>query len=434
MTDKLPSPKKSSVPHDTLGVQNLPQPSPNPFLVDTPKSVMHYQAVLGNRKTIDFIQRTRFNASVTQRINSALIQRDTDVSGNFGITVPVNVKDDVAGVFTGNVATITPLLSGTDVNKRTQIIQLMKYLRSDAANAQTLLDHLVEMNTYFGTTERELKQAGGSYASLANLNTAVPLIRAITDGRKAKVVEVFTRRGYPEIIKIFTNPDAAAAIAAIDPLAIGNQTTQHLTKETLEVIRAVRTAHPPGSGFAGGMAWGKGELPDVDTNKEAHFLKHCLRQYQADANPDVNEPWKWMGITGHSITVAYIEGFTGALDPLVKTQIAGDTDRISSEGQANYFFNTYLPNLKATNEGVYNNLIDDLKTTYQPAYVNAVQAVTNALENPFVTVNSGKVQIVGTNGQQFIVGKWNGAAFAISSSYLNVGKVAENTPYKLWNL
>ena len=98
------------------------------------------------------------------------------------------------------------------------------------------------------------------------------------------------------------------------------------------------------------------------------------------------------------------------------------------EAHADFFFNTYLKTQPA--------LINHLKADYMPHYVNYVKASTSSLASPFVTVNNGKVQVVGVSGGQFIVGKWDpqANAFTISSSYLNLAKVNENLPFKVWAL
>ncbi len=437
MSDKASPSKKPTDSQDRSGMQNTEtsnEPALSPF---SAQSILQLQRLLGNQKTLNLIQRNPSKVSIQHRVNSSsvAIQRDTDVSAHLGIGVPVNVPDALAPIFQVNGVLIQGWLAGTDNQKRIQANRIKQYLNSDAANAAALFQHLRDVNAYFAATNFELRPAnGGGYATVASLNTAVPLITAIADGRKPNVVQIYTTKGFPEILKIFTNPAAAAAIAALNPANMGANAAQHLSMDTLVAIGAVALAHGPGTGFAGGMVWGKGELPSVAVNQEAHFLKHCLRQYNADANPDVDEPWKWLQLTNYAMTIVKIEDYTGVLDAGVKQSIAGDTGKISSQPGANYFFNTYLPNLKNTNQGAYDNLINWLKVNYQPIYLNTVQGVTTALANPFVTVNNGKIQVVGINGQQFIVGKWDGAAFTISSSYLNIGKVAENTPFRLWNL
>ncbi|MHB8630132.1 MAG: hypothetical protein ACYDBJ_28480 [Aggregatilineales bacterium] len=386
----------------------------------------------GNRFVTTLIQRAQqrtvivpdaaLNGGVIQRVKNA-----AEMGAHYGLGIDVNIPNDggMNQLFEDQKDTILPWLEGSANQKRTKLYNIKRYLTNAGQPYADAFANLSAFNAYFGAKEHQI----GPNHDMVNVTEGTALTAAlqlIIGPLKNVLVEIYRTKGIAEVLALYRSPLRFAALNAVSPGPTGDQAAKHLGVIQLDQLQTVRANHGPGTGFAGGMVWGRGELPSIPDNQLAHFKKHCLRQYQADANPDQHEPWKWMGILGYTITKNYVEAHAGALGDDESTNIFGTGTQITSQDQANFFFNTYL----STKPGLTAQLVND----YMPLYIDHVRNATQSLSAPFISVNSGKIQIVGTQGQQFIVGKWDAGAFTISSSYLNVGKVVENEPFKLWNL
>ena len=297
---------------------------------------------------------------------------------------------------------------------------------------------------YLGTSNRPVDMLSAA-AGLALVDAIKALRPHIPTELKSKEAlrKIYRKKGMKEIVTLHRESADFSLVSVTHPIntkgAFKNLGTKEL--KTLSKVIASGAPGPPGGGMGGGMDWGKGEKGSVEFNKEVHFYKHCLRlkkysflfAVETD-NPDQFEPWKWLDLLGYKIKRNFVEthvDFTDdAAQDLVDKKIFGSGNKhISTREQAVCFFTDLLPCQPA--------LVAALEASYMPLYINHVRASTRNMLNAFVTVNGGKVQVVGvTKDDQFIVGKWDDTvgAFTISSSYINPEKLAENRIYRVWDL
>jgi hypothetical protein len=221
--------------------------------------------------------------------------------------------------------------------------------------------------------------------------------------------------------------DQATALAAASGGITANPSLANA--DVRRRMHQANTAHPPGSARPA-MVWGTGNSapPSVADNIRDHAIKHMLRCGDA-ANPDQHEPFKWMQRLGYVVSRAVVEAALGVATPAPDAaQMYDAGDVVTTQAQADYFFNTFL----AANAPVRDALVTAHAATYQANVAASIATMTGVT----VTAEGGKVQIVGQDGPLFIAGRWEGPAtgFTISSGYLNIGKWDANQGCKIWDL
>jgi hypothetical protein len=360
---------------------------------------------------------------------STAVQRALDgtaMQDRYGLSKPWTVvPDDLNDVFDGESPTILNWISTG--NRLALLTKLRNYLTAGQDDYATRYAALKDFNAYFSARELMLGNRPGALIT-ADAGQLLVDLNSVSPPRKAELLRLFGSRGQAAIISFWrANPNFDLLDATLAARASGSAVV--LTHEELQALVPVKSAHPPGSRF-GAMPWGRGEKPDVAENKRVHFAKHCLRQHDPakdGTNPDVDEPWRWMQKLRYVVPKSYIESYCGSLGSTDTQMLVGDGDRISTQQQANYFFNVYLTGK--------DNLIQALHHDYESVYTDYVKVAAQHLTAPFVILNAGKIQVVGlSNGDEFLVGKWELGAFGISSCYINSAKINENTPYKVWEL
>lgn len=168
---------------------------------------------------------------------------------------------------------------------------------------------------------------------------------------------------------------------------------------------------------------------------EEHVAKHLCNRF---GNRDEDEPWRWMNLLGHSVTLSELKRLassnTVALDPTDQTAIFGSGDRISNKTSARYFFTTYFNN----NPAVVPHFVNQWKAAYAKVAENSMRSGRAFVHSEDSSTAKGTpIHISVDANPVFVIAKFVTKEVLISSAYIPMdlaNVLAENEIYKVWDL